>query len=45
VYCDVPEEIFTAMKASFAKGEFFNRHVRDHYTFRRIDGRAEEGGR
>lgn len=43
VYCDVPEEIFTAMKASFAKGEFFNSHVRDHYTFRRIEQSAQDG--
>jgi hypothetical protein len=41
VYCDVPEEIYTAMKAAFAKGEFFNSHVRDHYSFRRIE--AKEG--
>jgi hypothetical protein len=44
VYCEVPEEIFTAMKASFAKGEFFNSHIRDHYSFRRVEGSAEEGG-
>lgn len=43
VYCDVPEEIFIAMKASFAKGEFFNRHIRDHYTFRRIEDDAQDG--
>jgi hypothetical protein len=41
VYCDVPEEIYTAMKAAFAKGEFFNSHVRDHYSFRRIE--ADQG--
>jgi hypothetical protein len=41
VYCDVPEEIYTAMKAAFAKGAFFNSHVRDHYSFRRIE--AEHG--
>jgi len=43
VYCDVPEEIYTTMKAAFAKGEFFNRHVRDHYSFRRIEAEQGEG--
>ena len=42
VYCDVPEEIYTAMKAAFAKGEFFNSHVRDHYSFRRFETKAGE---
>lgn len=41
-YRDVPEEIFIAMKGAFAKGEFFNRHVRDSFAFRRIEG-AETG--
>ena len=36
-YIDVPPETYAAMKAAFAKGEFFNRHVRDHFTFRRDD--------
>jgi lysyl-tRNA synthetase class 2 len=43
VYCDVPEEIYTAMKAAFAKGEFFNSRVRDHYPFRRIEVKQGEG--
>ena len=34
-YGDVPPEVFDAMKASFAKGVFFNRQVRDHYPCRR----------
>jgi hypothetical protein len=34
-YRDVPETIYEAMKAAFSKGEFFNRHIRDHYPFER----------
>ena len=36
-YCDVPGETHAAMKAAFSKGEFFNRHIRDSFTFRRND--------
>jgi hypothetical protein len=36
-YHDVPSAVFEAMKASFAKGEFFNRHVRGRYRFNRQD--------
>lgn len=36
-YIDVPAETYAAMKAAFSKGEFFNRHIRDHFTFRRDD--------
>jgi hypothetical protein len=35
VYEKVPEEIFTAMKGAFAKGEFFNAHIRDRFRFTR----------
>lgn len=34
-YHDVPAETYEAMRASFAKGEFFNRHIRDSYQFTR----------
>ena len=34
-YRDVPEETYEAMKVAFSKGEFFNRHIRDHFTFER----------
>ena len=37
-YIDVPAETYAAMKAAFSKGEFFNRHIRDKFTFRRDDG-------
>jgi len=34
-YREVPEETYEAMKAAFSKGAFFNRHIRDHFTFER----------
>ena len=34
-YLGVPEETYDAMKAAFSKGEFFNRHIRDRFTFER----------
>ena len=37
VYSAVPAETYAAMKAAFSKGEFFNRHVRDNFRFRRDD--------
>ena len=39
-YIDVPAETYAAMKAAFSKGEFFNRHIRDKFTFRRDDDAA-----
>lgn len=36
IYRDVPEEIYAAMKAAHSKGEFFNQHVRDRFSFERI---------
>ena len=35
VYRDVPEETYDAMKEASSKGEFFNLHIRDHFTFER----------
>lgn len=32
-YLDVPDDIYRRMRESFSKGEFFNRHIRDHYAF------------
>lgn len=37
VYEDVPAEIHDAFRAAFAKGEFFNVHIRDRFTFRRLE--------
>lgn len=34
-YQGVPEETYDAMKAAASKGEFFNLHIRDHFTFER----------
>lgn len=42
-YRDVPEEIYEAMKAAFSKGEFFNRHIRDHFTFERTGAMPQSG--
>ncbi len=36
VYCDVPEEEAAAMRAAFAKGRYFNAHIRDRYRFREV---------
>jgi lysyl-tRNA synthetase class 2 len=32
-YFEVPADTYAAMKASFAKGEFFNAHIRDRFRF------------
>jgi KTSC domain-containing protein len=37
VYEDVPPEIYDAMRKAFSKGEFFNEHIRDRYSFTRKD--------
>lgn len=42
-YLGVPEETYDAMKAAFSKGEFFNRHIRDHFTFERNGEEAAAG--
>jgi hypothetical protein len=36
VYEDVSEDTYQAMRRSFSKGEYFNEHIRDHYSFRRV---------
>ena len=36
VYLDVPEEAASAMRTAFAKGRYFNAHIRDCYRFREI---------
>ena len=36
-YVDVPQETYAAMKASFSKGEYFNREIRGRFAFRRLD--------
>ena len=37
VYRDVPEATYEAMKQAYSKGEFFNAHIRDHFSFERKD--------
>jgi hypothetical protein len=32
-YQNVPAETYTAMTNSFSKGEFFNAHIRDNFSF------------
>lgn len=32
-YKDVPAETYQAMKSSSSKGEFFNAHIRNHFSF------------
>ena len=35
-YLDVPETKYTAMKASFSKGIYFNKYIKEHYKFNKI---------
>jgi hypothetical protein len=32
-YLEVPESLHAAFRAAFSKGEFFNRHIREHFDF------------
>ena len=34
-YHGVPFAVYEAMRAAFAKGEYFNQHIRDRYDFTR----------
>ena len=38
VYADVPEEAVERFRAAFSKGSHFNRHIRDRYSCREIEG-------
>lgn len=42
VYCDVPEEEARSLRAAFAKGRYFNAHIRDRYRFRELAADEEE---
>ena len=44
VYRGVPEQTFRAMRAAFAKGEFFNTEIRGRFPFSRIDAGDDEPG-
>ncbi len=37
-YLQVPGAVYEGMRASFSKGEYFNRYIRDYYPFERIGG-------
>jgi len=34
-YEQVPVELYESMKNAFSKGEFFNAHIRDRFSFQR----------
>ena len=36
VYLDVPEDEAQSMRGAFAKGRYFNAHIRDNYRFREL---------
>jgi hypothetical protein len=36
-YLEVPPEAYEALRLSFAKGEHFNRHIKDRYAFERAE--------
>ena len=38
VYADVPEAEAERFRAAFAKGVHFNRHIRDRYKCRKVEG-------
>ncbi|MER8406844.1 KTSC domain-containing protein [Mesorhizobium sp. M1307] len=33
---DVPPETFAEFKAAFAKGRYFNEHIRNHFRYRQV---------
>jgi hypothetical protein len=38
-YEQVPVELYESMRNAFSKGEFFNAHIRDRFSFRREESR------
>ena len=44
VYLDVPEEEARSMRSAFAKGRYFNSHIRDRYRFRELTEGDELSG-
>lgn len=36
-YINVSEGLYKRMKASFSKGGFFNKYVKDKFPFRKVD--------
>jgi hypothetical protein len=35
-YLDVPTELVKELRGAFAKGEFFNQHIRSRYGYREL---------
>ena len=42
VYAAVPQDVFDAFKSAFSRGTFFNREIRDRYTYREISRHRTE---
>jgi hypothetical protein len=40
---DVPPETFAAFKAAFAKGGYFNEHIRNHFRYRLVEAGSDPG--
>jgi hypothetical protein len=36
-YHGVPAEVAEGMRLAFSKGEYFNEHIRDRFSFERLD--------
>jgi KTSC domain len=43
-YLDVPDTVYQEMRNSFSKGEYFNRNIRDHFTFEKTHDAQEKSG-
>jgi KTSC domain len=37
IYSDVPKEVADEFRSAFSKGVFFNRYIRDSYSYRELD--------
>ncbi|RWB92713.1 MAG: KTSC domain-containing protein [Mesorhizobium sp.] len=40
---EVPPETFAAFKAAFAKGRYFNEHIRNHFRYRQVAAGKDAG--
>src|SRR5689334_5635068 len=36
-YFDVPQDVYAALRAAHSRGSYFNRQIRDRYSFARLD--------
>ena len=36
-YIDVSEGVYKRMKAAISKGGFFNKYIKGHFTFKKVD--------